>query len=154
METSKIITYNALKIYLGIVVYFFIMKILGLENITELRLFNFIIVVWGINSAIKQNLYRNHNNTYLTNISIGFSTSIFAVLAVAFSLIFYISFIDPNLLLIMENSSVWGNNLTLGKVIFAIFTAHGLYLQCLKSMVSKTTASDIALTECGSLGIK
>ncbi|MDG1806004.1 hypothetical protein [Flavicella sp.] len=120
MDTSKIIINNALKIFFGIVAYFFLMKVLGLENITELRLFNFLIVVWGVNSAIKQNLYRNHNNTYLTNLSIGFSTSFFAVLAVAFSLIFYITFIDFGLLGIMENSSVWGKNLSLGKVIFAI----------------------------------
>ena len=85
-----------------------------------LRLLNFLIVVWGVNSAIKQNLYKNHNNTYLTNLSIGFSTSFFAVLAVAFSLIFYITFIDYGLLIIMENSSVWGHNLSLGKVVFAI----------------------------------
>lgn len=120
MDTSKIIINNALKIYIGIVVYFFLMKIMGLENITELRLLNFLIVVWGVNSAIKQNLYKNHNNTYLTNLSIGFSTSFFSVLAVAFSLTFYITFINYELLHAMENSSVWGNNLTLGKVVFAI----------------------------------
>ena len=120
MDTSKIIINNALKIYLGIVVYFFLMKIFGLENITELRLLNFLIVVWGINSAIKQNLYRNNNNIYLVNLSIGFSTAFFAVLAVIFSLIFYITFIDYNLLIIMENSSIWGRNLTLGKIVFAI----------------------------------
>ena len=120
MDTSKIIINNALKIYLGIVVYFFLMKIFGLENITELRLLNFLIVIWGINSAIKQNLYRNNNNIYLVNLSIGFSTAFFAVLAVIFSLIFYITFIDYNLLIIMENSSIWGRNLTLGKIVFAI----------------------------------
>jgi hypothetical protein len=120
MDIKKIIIANALKIYLGIVLYYFFMKILGLENITELRLLNFLIVVWGVNSAIKQNLYKNHNNTYLTNLSIGFTTSFFAVLAVAFSLIFYITFINYNLLHIMENSSVWGSNLTLGKIVFAI----------------------------------
>jgi len=120
MDTSKIIINNALKIYLGIVIYFFVMKLLGLENITKLRLLNFLIVVWGVNAAIKQNIFKNHNNTYLTNLSIGFSTSVLAVISVAISLIFYVSFINDNLLYIMENSSVWAKNLTLGKVVFAI----------------------------------
>jgi len=120
MDTSKIILNNALKIFVGIVAYFLVMKLLGLENIIELRLLNFLIVVWGINSAIKQNLHKNNNNTYLSNLSIGFSTSILAVIAVALSLIFYITFIDPKLLLIMENSMVWGKHLTLGKIVFAI----------------------------------
>lgn len=120
MDTSKIILNNALKIFVGIVAYFLVMKLLGLENIIELRLLNFLIVVWGINSAIKQNLHKNNNNTYLSNLSIGFSTSILAVIAVALSLIFYITFVDPKLLLIMENSMVWGKHLTLGKIVFAI----------------------------------
>lgn len=120
MDISKIIIYNALKIYIGIVIYFFLMKILGLEDMTELRLLNFLIVVWGVNSAIKQNLFKNHNNSYLTNLSIGFSTSFFSVLAIVFSLIFYITFINVNLLYIMENSHIWGRNLSLGKVVFAI----------------------------------
>lgn len=120
MDTKKIIIGNAIKIYSGIILYFFLMKILGLENITELRLFNFLIVIWGINSAIKQNLNTNKNNTYLTNISIGFSTSLSSLLAIVISLIFYITFIDQTLLLIMENSSVWGKNLSLGKIVFAL----------------------------------
>lgn len=120
MSTSKIILDQSLKVYFGIVIYFFLMKFLGLENITELRSLNFIFVVWGVNSAIKKNIMFNADNTYLTNLSVGFSTAFFAVLAVALSLIFYITFINYELIHIMENSSVWGNDLSLGLVIFAI----------------------------------
>lgn len=120
MDTSKIIITNALKIFIGIVIYFFLMKFFKLENVIQLRALNFFIVVYGINAAIKQNLFENNNNTYLTNLSIGFSTSFFAVLAVAFALVFYVTFIDYNLLHAMGNSSIWGSNLTLGKVVFVI----------------------------------
>ena len=120
MDTSKIIIRNGIKIFIGIVVYFFTMKLLGLEKITELRLLNFLIVVWGVNYAIKQNIFENEINTYLSNLSIGFSTAILAVLLVAVSLVFYISFIDNELIYLMENSRVWGNDLSLGEIIFAI----------------------------------
>jgi hypothetical protein len=120
MDTSKIIIRNGIKIFIGIVVYFFTMKLLGLEKITELRLLNFLIVVWGVNYAIKQNIFENGINTYLSNLSIGFSTAILAVLLVAVSLVFYISFIDNELIYLMENSRVWGNDLSLGEIIFAI----------------------------------
>jgi hypothetical protein len=120
MDTSKIIIRNGIKIFIGIVVYFFTMKLLGLEKITELRLLNFLIVVWGVNFAIKQNIFENEINTYLSNLSIGFSTAILAVLLVAVSLVFYISFIDNELIYLMENSRVWGNDLSLGEIIFAI----------------------------------
>ncbi|WP_152286720.1 hypothetical protein [Flavicella marina] len=120
MDTTKIIINNASRIFMGIVIYFFAMKLLGLENITELRLFNFLIVIWGVNTAIKQNIEFNKNNLYLSNLSIGFSTAVFAVVAVAFSLIFYITFLNYDLLHIMENSRIWGNHLTLERMIFAI----------------------------------
>jgi len=96
------------------------MKLLGLENISELRALNFLIVVWGINASVKKNIIENNDNTYLTNLFVAFSTSFFAVLAVALSLIFYITFIDYELIHVMENSSFWGNNLSLGLVVFAI----------------------------------
>ena len=120
MDTSKIIAKHAIKIYLGIIIYFFLMKFLGLENISELRVLNFLIVVWGVNSSVKTNIFENRDNSYLVNLSIAFSTSFFAILAVAFSLIFYITFINYNLIHVMENSSFWGNNLSLGLVVFAI----------------------------------
>lgn len=120
METKKIITQQALKIYLSIIIYFFIMKLFGLEKMVELRIFNFAFVLWGVNSAIKQNLFVNLENSYLSNLSIGFATSFFAVLTVTFSLIVYTLVIDPSIIGIMTNSILWGNNLTLGHVVFAL----------------------------------
>ncbi len=120
MSTSKIIIDQALKVYFGIVVYFFLMKFVGLENFTELRALNFIFVIWGVNAAIKKNILVNSDTMYLSNLSIGFSTAFFAVLGIAMSLIFYITFINYDLIHVMENSSVWGNNLSLGMVVFAI----------------------------------
>ncbi len=120
MDTSKIIIRSTIKIYLGIIIYFFLMKLLGLENISELRVLNFLIVVWGVNSSVKKNIIENNDNEYLTNLSIAFSTSFFAILAIAFSLVFYITFINYNLIHVMENSSLWGNDLSLGHVVFII----------------------------------
>ncbi|MGB2128735.1 MAG: hypothetical protein ACPHXR_04570 [Flavicella sp.] len=120
MKTSKIIFDQALVIYFGIVIYFFLMQLLGLETITELRALNFLFVAYGVNAAIKKNVIENADSYYFTNLYIGFSTAFFAVLAVAFSLILYITFINVELITLMESSSVWGNDLTLGMVIFAI----------------------------------
>jgi hypothetical protein len=120
MKTSKIIFDQAMVIYFGIVIYFFLMQFLGLETITELRALNFLFVAWGVNAAIKKNIMENADSYYFTNIYIGFSTALFAVLAVALSLIFYITFINVELISLMESSGVWGNDLSLGEVIFAI----------------------------------
>ena len=120
MDTKKIIFINALKIYIGIVLYFFFMKLLRLDAFVELRSLNFLFVVWGVNTAIKKNVLDNLNKNYLPNLSIGFVTSFLAVLMVIISLVFYISYIDQSLLKLMESSLVWGSQLSLAEVVFAI----------------------------------
>ena len=79
MSSNKIIVNNALLIFGGIVGLFLLMKILGLDDISELRFLNFFFVLWGINRAIKTNIDRNKEVLYLNNFSIGIGTSVVAV---------------------------------------------------------------------------
>ena len=120
MKTNKLIFQHALKIYLGIVLFFFIVKLIGLSQIVELRIFNALFVILGVNSCIKKNVFKNLDNNYLTNLSIGFAASFLAVLATSFSLIFYTIVFDSSVITFMENSRFWGNNLSLGTVVFAL----------------------------------
>jgi hypothetical protein len=120
MKTNKLIFQHALKIYLGIVLFFFIVKLIGLSQIVELRIFNALFVILGVNSCIKKNVFKNLDNNYLTNLSIGFAASFLAVLATSFSLIFYTMVFDSSVITFMENSRFWGNNLSLGTVVFAL----------------------------------
>jgi len=120
MGTNQIIIKNALKIVLGIVLYFFAMKLFGLDTISELRFLNFIFVVWGINSAIKNNIQKNKDTFYISNLFIGVSTSVIAVGMIIIGLITYVSLIDPNFIIVLEKSFLWGSNLTLPLIIFAI----------------------------------
>jgi hypothetical protein len=120
MKTNKLIFQHALKIYLGIVLFFFIVKLIGLSQIVELRIFNALFVILGVNSCIKKNVFKNLDNNYLTNLSIGFAASFLAVLATSFSLIFYTMAFDSSVITFMENSRFWGNNLSLGTVVFAL----------------------------------
>jgi len=121
MSVGKIIIINAIKIFAGIVLFFFLMKLFGLDEFTELRLLNFIFVFWGINSAIKKNIFKNGNNNYLENLSLGFRTSFLAILLLIFSLTIYLFYINPSFIHVMENSKIWGNNLTPPLIAFAIF---------------------------------
>lgn len=120
MDPKKIILYNAFKTYVLIVVYFFVMKIFGLDEIVELRSLNFLFVIWGVNATVKEIILNNKNSDYLSNFGQGIATSLIAVGMTVISLIVYIGFIDSELLQLMENSLVWGNQLSLAEVIFAI----------------------------------
>ncbi|WP_428742939.1 hypothetical protein [Tenacibaculum sp.] len=120
MSSNKIIINNALLIYAGIVGFFLIMKIFGLEDVAELRFLNFIFVLYGINRAIKTNIKKNHESLYFNNFSIGIATSAIGVGITILSLIFYVDVIDSGFIKILEKSSFWGQNLSLPLVVFAL----------------------------------
>lgn len=120
MNAEKIIFRNAMKIFVGVVLFFFLMKLIKVDHITELRALNFLFVFWGINSAIKTNIFKNHNNTYFSNLFIGFSTSFLSVILISIALMIYLFYIDPNFVRTIENLFLWGSELTPPLITFAI----------------------------------
>lgn len=120
MDTNKIIVTHGLYIYGCIVVFFLLMKILGLDNVSELRFLNFTFVLWGVNRAIKMNVDMNHQNSYFSNFYVGFRASALAIALTIIGLIIYVGFMDPSFMTVLENSSFWGNKLNLTRVVFAL----------------------------------
>lgn len=120
MSTNKIIFQNAFLIYSLIVVYFLLMKLFGLDNVSELRFLNFLFVFWGVNRAIKMNLNYNTNSTYFNSFYAGFGSSVIGVGLTIIGLIVYVGFMDPEFITVLENSSLWGKKLSLQMVVFAL----------------------------------
>ncbi|NIJ45200.1 hypothetical protein FHR24_001639 [Wenyingzhuangia heitensis] len=120
MNTRKIIFQNAAKIYAAIVGFYFLIKLIGLTHVIELRFLNILFVLWGINTAIKTNIQQQDHNNYLNNLFTGFSTGLFAIVATIISMIIYVSFIDDSLLVMLQKSSFWGNHLNLPKIVFSM----------------------------------
>ncbi len=120
MNTNKIIFKNAFIIFAGIAIYFFLMKLLGLENISELRFLNFIFVFWCVNNAIKTNIKYNQENLYVNNFSVGAATSIVSVGITILGLLLYVGAFDPNFIEFLETSFFWGSRLSLPLVVFAL----------------------------------
>lgn len=120
MSTNKIIVKNGLLIYACIVVFFLLMKVLGLDDVSELRFLNFLFVFWGVNRAIKQNIELNDQDSYFNNFYVGFGSSIIGIALTILGLIIYVGFIDPSFITVLENSSLWGKELSLGMVVFAL----------------------------------
>lgn len=120
MTNQKIVLKNAAKIYAAIVGFYFFMKLIGMADVVEFRILNILFVVWGINSSIKNNIHENMDNNYLTNLSMGFSTGLLGIIGVISSMVLYITFIDSSLMMTLQSTSFWGNNLTLPKVVFSM----------------------------------
>lgn len=120
IKTNKIIINNSLLIYSSVVAFFLLMKLLGLDNISELRFLNFFFVLFGVNRAIKTNIELNNENSYIHNLAIGFATSAIGVALTILGLIIYVNFMDSNFMIVLENSHFWGKNLNLFMVVFAL----------------------------------
>ncbi|PHR69134.1 MAG: hypothetical protein COA67_11335 [Lutibacter sp.] len=121
MGVEKIVFKNALKIYLGVVLFFFLMKLLNLDTVTELRILNFGFVFWGVNSVIKENIFNNNNTNYLQNLFIGLFTSLLSVFFIIISFSIYLFYIEPSFIHVVEDSSLWGSDLTPPLISAAIF---------------------------------
>ncbi|WP_010135241.1 hypothetical protein [Ochrovirga pacifica] len=120
MTGTKIVFKNALKIYALIVGFYFLIKVIGFSHIMGLRFVNILFVLWGVNTAIKTNITERYDSVYFNNLFVGFATSFLAVLATLISMVLYVSFIDDSLLLMLQQSSFWGNHLTLPRIVFAM----------------------------------
>ncbi|WP_348726208.1 hypothetical protein [Tenacibaculum sp. 190524A05c] len=96
------------------------MKILGLDNVSELRFLNFLFVFWGVNRAIKMNINLNQEQSYFSNFYAGFGAAVIGVGLTIIGLIIYVGFIDSSFISVLENSSFWGKDLSLQMVVFAL----------------------------------
>lgn len=119
MKNTKLTLKYALGIYGALIAYFFIMKIAGLEHFTQMRLFNFFIVLGGLYLLLRENM-RNNTSNYFQNLFLGFRTAGLTIILTVVSLFIYLKAIDPSFMNVLESSMVWGNELTMFQVCLTI----------------------------------
>lgn len=117
---SKSILYG-IYTALGLMLYFLLMKIFGLEDNMYLRLFNAVIVVFGVYRLINNRVKSKLPMSYVEGLFMGFTLSLVAVLNFIIFLGLYIKLFDPSFINILENSMIWGSNLTITKAALALF---------------------------------
>lgn len=106
---------------LGLIVYFILMKLAGQEANFVLRFFNFLIVIAGIYFLFKK-MYGGTSNfpSYFEGLGSGLVLTVTAVVLFVGFMAIYVPVIDPDFIHVLENSQIWGNNLTLAQAAFAI----------------------------------
>jgi len=104
-KNPRIAEKYGLFIAIGLLIFFFIMRALGLLHVVELRVFNVVIMVLGIYGAV--NSFRKHvpdGFTYFRGMGVGVTTGIIGSLLFGLFVFFYVSFIDTGLMQnIIEN---------------------------------------------------
>lgn len=126
METKHSIEKNAFAIGLltsaALLVYFFVMKAVGLADVLELRFFNFIIAAVGIFYGIyklKNNL--QEDQFYLKGWAQGIYISAVSVVSFAIVVSIYINYFDPNLIQAIKEQTNIGTSYNAITLFISIF---------------------------------
>lgn len=121
MKLSKELT-NGIIIFLGIGIYFILMDILGLSKYYILRVFNVLIVIYGLNKTIKSNLAEGKKG-YLQNcLSSGLTGFIGIALGIiGLSLYVYYFRGGVSYLNSLSKAFLFGGNPTLAEYCFGLF---------------------------------
>jgi hypothetical protein len=120
MPSNKIIYSNAILIALMIAAFFFLTKLIGMEDNPYLRFFNLLFLVIGIHRAIKTNLFKKGETKYLQNFGIGLMTGVVAVVLSVIGVIVYAKWINPEFMETLSNSFLIGKNLNIYEIIFTL----------------------------------
>lgn len=105
---------------LALILYFLSMKLFGLEKNFYLRFLNFLIIIIGTYALIKQEL-KSSDATYFSTLVKGISMTVITVFGFLIFLAIYIKAFDPSFIEVMEESQIWGNQLSVVQASVAIF---------------------------------
>ena len=120
MSTKKLVIKHAILISLMIGGFFFLSKLVGLEENPYLRFVNLLFVIIGIRQAIKANIYEYKETNYAKNFATGFASAAVAVILSTIGVVLYIEFIEPEFLEIMNQSFLIGGDTSLFGLAFTL----------------------------------
>ena len=107
----------------ALIAYFFIMKAVGLEQVVELRFFNFIIlaigIIYGINKLKKE---LNQPEFYLKGLGQGIFIAAVAVVVFSAFISIYIIYFDPFLLEHIRENTAIGWSMDIFTLFISTFT--------------------------------
>ena len=113
----------------GLIIYFLLMKLIGLSHIVELRFVNGIIMAIGVSLAIRGHKKRVHGMIgYFKGLGVGVITSVVATVLFAAFMLIFIKTVDQNLLDVLSADRYFGERMqvTPGIVIFSVLLLEGV----------------------------
>lgn len=107
-------------IFLSLLAFFLFMKLLGLERMTELRVFNLLIVIYFSNRLVQLNYIDDDKVDYVQNLFSILGANLLAVFASTIAVIGYIQLFDSGLIHAFENQLLWGSHLNLFQIFVGL----------------------------------
>ncbi|MBD1395981.1 DUF4199 domain-containing protein [Pontibacter sp. JH31] len=113
----------------GLIGYFLLMKLIGLEQIIELRFLNGLIMAIGVTLAIRAyKISKNGEIGYFHGLGTGIITAVLATVIFAVFMVVYIKAFDDSLLDVLAGEQFFGENMAItpGVVIFMVLMVEGV----------------------------
>jgi hypothetical protein len=114
---------------LSLIAYFLLMKLIGLEEIIELRFLNGLIMAVGVTLAIRgYKKFREGNIGYFSGIGVGLITAIIATVLFSVFMVVYIKTFDHRLLEVLSGDRYFGERMSItpGIVVFTVLMLEGV----------------------------
>ncbi|QCR21667.1 DUF4199 domain-containing protein [Pontibacter sp. SGAir0037] len=118
-----------LLVAVALIVYFLLMRLIGVEDTIELRFLNAVIMAIGVVMAIKAyKTVRNGDIQYFKGIGTGVLTAVVATVIFAVFMLIYIKAFDDRLLEVLTAESLFGERMTItpGVVVFIVLMLEGV----------------------------
>lgn len=106
--------------FIGIGIFFLLMKGFGLENVAFLRAFNLLIVFYFSNRLARIQAQENTEDRYLKSFASLFLANAFTVILSVFSFAIYASFIDTEFLSNFQGGLLFAKHITLGQALASV----------------------------------
>ena len=114
---------------LGLISYFLLMKLFGLELKVGLRFLNGLIMAAGVTMAIRVYKIRKHGNIgYFSGLGVGLITSVVATVIFSAFMVAFVKTFDPSLLKVLTTNRYFGDRMAItpGVVIFTVLMMEGV----------------------------
>lgn len=121
MKHLSIIARFGIYSALGITAFFALVYYLGFGDVSELRLFNLIIVVYFTNRLIQKNTSTSNEVNYLENLGSAFLSNLICVLLCLIALIVFVNFVEVGYLENINNDSIWAQVNSLNDMLLVLF---------------------------------
>lgn len=146
-KTTIITTGRAYGIYtaIALIAFFFLMKLVGLIEVYELRILNVIFLFAGVYLAMRHFRKRAEHPSYLNGLGVGMLTSAIALLIFSAFVVIYLAAIDPDFMTSLKEDEYFGQYLNpyiAGAAIFLEGTLSGLLVSFILMQYYKKSHMD------------
>jgi hypothetical protein len=108
--------------FLGIASFFLLMKLVGMENVAGLRVFNLVIVIYFMNRLARRNLQDDPNLNYVEGLGSLLLANVMTVVASVLGFVAYVRFLDPDFLNNYKAALFWlSNDMNLWRTVVSLF---------------------------------